>query len=240
LKEQLQKLIQLQELDSQIHLHDRQEETYPSEIKKIEEKISKHAEAFQQEVSKVETLDKERRQREHDLEAAGEQIKKIQDRLHEVKTNKEYQAFLVEIDHLKEKMDRYEVEIIERLEEVDKLREGLKDKEKAYLGEKEKFEKEKAELEKKLRHLPGDLKGLKKRRDELEKEIPEDLLKRYRTLLEKRGGIAVVYVKKEICQGCHMNIPPQLYNQIQKAEQIYTCPHCNRILVPYEESKGNA
>lgn len=233
-------LIKLQELDSKIRLHDRQEALFPAEIEKIQHEIDGRAEAFQQEVAKLETLEKERRQRERDLEAAGERIKKIQGKLPEVKTNKEYQAFLSEIDHLKEKMDQYEVEIIERLDEADKLREELKGKEKIYLEEKEKLEARKAELGEKLKHLPDDLKGLKARRIDLEKKIPADLLNRYRTLLEKRAGIAVVYVKKEICQGCHMNIPPQLFNQIQKGEQILACPHCNRILIPYDESSEEA
>ena len=237
MKEQLQRLIQLQELDSKIRLHDRQEASFPDEIEKIQREIDALAEAFQAEVTKIETIEKERRQRERDLEAAGEKIRKIQGRLPEVKTNKEYQAFLSEIDHLKEKMDQYEVEIIERLEEADRLRRVLSEKEKVYLEGKKKLEERKAELETQLTHLPEDLKGLKARRDDLEKAIDPKMLKQYQTLLEKRGGIAVVYVKKEVCQGCHMNIPPQLFNQVQKSEQIFTCPHCNRILVPFDESR---
>ena len=240
MKEQLQRLIQLQELDSKIRLHDRQEASFPVEIEKIQREIERLAEAFQAEVMKIETIEKERRQRERDLEAAGDQIKKIQSRLPEVKTNKEYQAFLSEIDHLKEKMDQYEVEIIERLEEADRLRGILSEKETVYLEEKKKLEARKAELESQLTHLPDDLKGLKARRDDLKKKIPPDLIKQYQTLLERRGGLAVVYVKKEVCQGCHMNIPPQLFNQIQKSEQIFTCPHCNRILVPFDESREKA
>jgi len=237
LREQLRKLMQLQILDSKIRLHDREEATYPAEIEEIQQEISRLVEAFQAEVSKIETLEKERRQRERDLEAAGDQIKKIQGRLHEVKTNKEYQAFLAEIDHLKEKMDQYEVEIIEHLDEADRLKEALKDKEKVYFEEKEKLEKRKTELEEKLAHLPDELRVLKDRREQLAQEIPAPLLKRYTTLLERRGGVAVVYAVKEICQGCHMNIPPQLFNQVQKGEEIYTCPHCNRILVPEEMSQ---
>ena len=236
MKEQLKMLIRLQELESKIRLHDRQEASFPKEIEKIQWEIDERAEAFQREVEKIETLEKERRQRERDLEAAAEQIKKIQGRLPEVKTNKEYQAFLSEIDHLKEKMDQYEVEIIEHLDKVDTLKEALKEKEATYLKEKEELESRKKELTEKLEHLPEDLKDLKARRDDLEKKIPSDLLKRYHMLLEKRAGIAVVYAKDEICQGCHMNIPPQLFNQIQKSEQIILCPHCNRILVPHEES----
>ncbi len=237
MKDDLMKLMQLQVLDSKIRLYDREEATYPAEITEIEAEINRLVEAFQAEVSRVETLEKERRQRERDLEAAGEQIKKIQGRLHEVKTNKEYQAFLSEIDHLKEKMDQYEVEIIEHLDAADRLKEVLKDKEKTYFEEKEKLEARRSELEEKLKHLPDELRVLKERRDHLAKQIPAPLLKRYTTLLEKRGGVAVVYAVREICQGCHMNIPPQLFNQVQKAEEIITCPNCNRILVPEDASK---
>ena len=240
MKEKLKLLIKLQELDSKIRLHDREEASIPAEIEKLQQEIDRLADAFQKEVTTIENLEKERRHKERELEAAGEKIKKIQSRLPEVKTNKEYQAFLSEIEHLKEKMDQFEVEIIEYLDEIDKLRELLRDKEKAYLEKKEGLEARKAELEERMKHLPDDLKELKARRDTLEKRIPPDLITRYKTLFEKRGGVAVVYAEQEICQGCHMNIPPQLYNMIQKGDQLLTCPHCNRILVPYEEPSKKA
>jgi predicted nucleic acid-binding Zn-ribbon protein len=49
-------------------------------------------------------------------------------------------------------------------------------------------------------------------------------------LLEICAGLAVIEVKDEICQGCNMNIPPQLFVELKKNEEIYNCPHCRRII----------
>jgi predicted nucleic acid-binding Zn-ribbon protein len=49
-------------------------------------------------------------------------------------------------------------------------------------------------------------------------------------LIESSGGIAVTEVKGEVCQGCNMNIPPQLYVEIKSNEEIIQCPQCHRIL----------
>jgi len=54
----------------------------------------------------------------------------------------------------------------------------------------------------------------------------------------RRNGIAIVAVSRGICSGCHMNIPPQLYNELQRSEQILCCPNCNRILYWDETADG--
>ena len=238
MKEKLLKLIHLQEIDTRIRAQEFQKETYPEEIARLTDQITQHTEAFEKEIAKVSALEKERRQKEQELEAAGVKIEKIQGQLHEVKTNKEYQAFLMEIEHLKEKIGKLEVEILEHLDAVDKLREGIKNTEKSFKEEKAALEDKKTALENDLVHLPDTLQKLLEERKKLAEGIPPDILRKYLTLSERRGGVAVSYVINEICQGCHMNIPPQLFNQIQRADQIYLCPHCNRILAPYVGEKN--
>ena len=62
---------------------------------------------------------------------------------------------------------------------------------------------------------------------------------RYMKLLRKLGGLAVVEVENEICLGCNTNIPPQLYNDIIKGEDVYTCFFCNRLLY-YKDDTPNS
>jgi predicted nucleic acid-binding Zn-ribbon protein len=59
--------------------------------------------------------------------------------------------------------------------------------------------------------------------------VKPDVLRRYGTIRMRRG-LAVVAVSNGTCLGCHMNIPPQLYNQLQRADAILTCPQCHRII----------
>jgi NAD-dependent SIR2 family protein deacetylase len=35
------------------------------------------------------------------------------------------------------------------------------------------------------------------------------------------------FVWKSVCNGCHMNIPPQMYNEVQRSEALLSCPNCN-------------
>jgi hypothetical protein len=56
------------------------------------------------------------------------------------------------------------------------------------------------------------------------------LITRYELIFARRGGTAVVEVTGGICQGCYMNIPPQLWNEIIRSEKVNLCPSCQRIL----------
>ena len=66
-------------------------------------------------------------------------------------------------------------------------------------------------------------------RDSLTRDVRPEVLKRYSGIRIRRG-LAVVGVRNGTCQGCNMNIPPQLYNVLQRGTSIETCPSCHRII----------
>jgi hypothetical protein len=43
-------------------------------------------------------------------------------------------------------------------------------------------------------------------------------------------GKALARARDSVCLGCHMNIPPQVYNELQRFDSLKLCPFCNRIL----------
>jgi predicted nucleic acid-binding Zn-ribbon protein len=67
-------------------------------------------------------------------------------------------------------------------------------------------------------------------RDQMAHGIERALLQRYEMIFSRRGGVAVAEAKGGTCQGCRMRLPPQLYNELQRHEQIHYCPNCQRIL----------
>jgi len=68
------------------------------------------------------------------------------------------------------------------------------------------------------------------RRQSIAAQITGDLISRYELIFSRRGGTAVVEVSGGICQGCYMNIPPQLSNEIIRSDKVHLCPSCQRIL----------
>ena len=199
-------------------------------MKKLDERQNIEKEKVQKEREKIESLEKERRQKERNLNTEQEKIKRAEGRMFEVKTNKEYQALLSEIEAIKETTSREEEEILQILEEIDELKKDLLKREKEVTTTLEKIERERKKIQEKMDQDEGLWKEQKERREVLSKQLESGLFKLYNTLKEKRQGLGVVNVKGETCQGCFVNIPPQMFIEVQKTNALIRCPNCNRIL----------
>jgi uncharacterized protein len=230
LQEQLLLLIELQKTDSIIRAFTVRKSKLPEKIAELDRTLEVFAAAVEEAGKRLEDLTKRQREKESDLKKGQESIKKAQERLTEVKTNKEYQAVLKEIEAVKAKNAVTEDGIISTLEEADRVRGEVKVKE-AALGEyRQRYEKERKTVEEELGALDDELLACRRKNDEIRKQTAGDLLKRYETIQAIRNGLAVVEVWKEVCKGCNMNIPPQLYNELQTARDLISCPNCNRII----------
>jgi hypothetical protein len=230
LKEQLDLLWELQKIDLELKGIKEGRDLYPKEIKKLDERQKVEKERIQKEKEKIESLEKTRRQKEGQLNLELEKIKKAEGRMSEVKTNKEYQALLSEIDTMKEANSRMEEEILQVLYEIDEIKKDLSKREKEVRTTLEKIEVEKKKLQEKMNHDEKVWEEQTERREILSKQIESKLFKLYGTLNEKRQGVGVVSAKNETCQGCFVNVPPQMFIEVQKNNALIRCPNCNRIL----------
>jgi hypothetical protein len=230
LREQLKLLWELQKIDLELKGIKEEKDRYPKEIKKLDEKQKIEKERIQKEREKIESLEKTRRQKEGHLNTEQEKIKRAEGRMSEVKTNKEYQALLSEIDTIKEANSRIEEEILQVMDEIDELKKDLSKREKEMGSTLEKIEGERKKLQEKTAQGEKAWSERVERRELLSKQIESKLVKLYNTLKEKRQGVGVVSVKNETCQGCFLNVPPQMFIEVQKNNALVRCPHCNRIL----------
>lgn len=187
--------------------------------------------------NRYEALKKSHKEKEDKLKRGQETIVKTKERLFEVKTNKEYQAVLKEIETIETKNSEIEDEVIKTLEDIDQLKVILDGNEKEFDAYRQQYDRDKKHLEQEATSIEADLLKYQQRIAELKKQIDAELLKKYETIKRIRNGLAVVSVWKEVCHGCHMNIPPQLYNDLQKSEDLLSCPNCNRII--YWQNQNN-
>ncbi len=230
MQEQLLLLIELQKTDSAIRAGNVKKTKLPEKIAELDRKRGVFAAAVEEARKKHEDLIKRQREREADLKKGQESIRRAQGRLNEVKTNKEYHAALKEIELIEAKNAETEDDIISTLEEADRIRGEVKAAEAVFEEYRERYEKERKTVEEELAALDDELLTCRRKNDEIRKQIESDLLKRYEAIQGIRNGLAVAEVRKEVCQGCHMNIPPQLYNELQKTTDLVSCPNCNRII----------
>jgi len=81
-----------------------------------------------------------------------------------------------------------------------------------------------------LEALDQDFHLLEKERHSLSQAVDTGLLRKYDTLRERKGGIAVSPVVRGVCRTCHLRIPPQEFNELIQGDKLMTCPNCTRLI----------
>jgi predicted nucleic acid-binding Zn-ribbon protein len=234
LKGQLQGLIKLQELDSEIYLLNAEKALKPEQIKNLEAAF----EAKKQSLAAIEKqlldLQKVRKDKEGELAGKDEAIKKLQTQLYSLKTNKEYQAMLQQIQDAKADYSLIEDKILEALEQGDKVKLEA-DREKQHLKQEEGlFQAEKGTIDTRVKEIDGRLAQLQALRTQALVGLDPKILAQYDRILHSRDGLAIVLVKDNSCGGCNMFVPAQVINLIKMYDNIVTCEVCNRILYVQE------
>lgn len=237
MEQELKTIYEAQKLDSQIFEKEKKLFSAPKMIEAMEKEIELLKDNTNREKGIIDELEKERKKKEKELEADKEKIKKYESKLYEVKTNKEYQALLKEIEAAKTTNDKTEEDILMLMEKIEELKSDYVNLS-AQLKKKEKdFEQNRDKLLKEVDTIDRDVKKLKEERDNLLSIVNKELRTTYITLIERRGGSAVVNLKNGVCLGCYMNIPPQLFIEATKNRQLILCPSCNRIFFFQEDSE---
>jgi len=229
-KEKLERLIKLQQIDSKILNKKLMLDDIPSKISEAELPVKEIYAGLDKIKDRQESLEKKKRDKERKIDDLDERIKKLKARITEIKTNKEYQAHLREIEAAEKERYSAEDDILILMEELDAASKEMEIDEAKLRTEKNKIEAFKKELEAELLEAEKELLPLNEARSKIIDSIDKEMYKQYMTLIEACNAVAVVEAKEEICQGCNMNIPPQLFVEIKKNEEIIHCPQCRRIL----------
>ena len=184
--------------------------------------------------SKLDEFAKERREIEQGIQDNAEKVTKYKNQLMEVKTNKEYQAMLSEIEHLDKDTDAKEERLLILMDEVEQEEEQHKTFKEKSGGEKAELSKLKAAAEARVKEIEGEVEKLEGQKPAVLNDLPVQLRKRYDRILGKFNDFAVTHVLDDVCQGCFRRIPPQVAVEVRTNEKMITCEGCGRMLVHYE------
>ncbi len=230
MEQELSTIYEAQKIDLKIIEQERILLSTPEKIKVMDDELANTRLKIEKEKEIIEELEKERRKKEKELEADKDKIKKLEAKLYEVQTNKEYQALLKEIEAAKAMNDKTEEDILVLMDKIEDIKKDYNSSQ-AHLKIREKeIEIEKNKIEKDTQSVDKIITDLKTERDNLLSVVNEQLRTTYMILREKRNGIAVSNAKNGVCLGCFMNIPPQLFIEVTKNKQLIQCPSCGRIL----------
>ncbi|MBA4418830.1 MAG: hypothetical protein C0392_13120 [Syntrophus sp. (in: bacteria)] len=235
MEQQLKTIYEAQQIYTKIRENEKKAQLAPKMMREMDGAVESLRDRATRGKAVVDELEKERRKKEKELETDKEKIKKFESKLYEVKTNKEYQALLKEIESAKKTNDTVEEEVLILMDKVEGFKKDYESAVKELTIKESEAEAEKRKLEQELQSIDAVVTDLKKTRDTLLSIIDEELKTTYSTLIERRDGLAVVNVKNGVCLGCFMNIPPQLFIEVTRNKQVVLCPSCSRIFYFIDE-----
>jgi len=228
---QLQTLIDLQGFDARISGLESEAARLPRQIEALQAALADAKKTVETIKTKVDATKKDLRTREKDLEVANLKRQKLEARLYEVKTNKEYSAVLLEIEEAKQEKAKTEEEILGLMEMQERLAVDIKDAEQRFKTREEQARQDEAVIRKKLAAVEEELSIVRAERTSRAKELPAGVLASYDRILKARGGVAVAAVSATaVCGGCRVGIRPQAIQELRAATGLMVCESCGRYL----------
>lgn len=233
IKEQTKYLIELQVIDIQIYSLNTRLNDIPVELENKNKEFEQKKAYLNELEEKMKGLLVKRKKEELELSSKEENVTKLQAQLYQIKTNKEYTAMIKQIEGLKADDSLIEDQILNMLVELDSLKIEIEKEKESLHREERKLNEEKAKLEEERKNIEQELVGFNHKRGQITPKIEPKILKNYERVLKNKNGLALVRVVNNACQGCFLNLPPQVVNEIRMYERIVTCGMCARIL--YDE-----
>lgn len=230
MREQIEILASLQNVDREIREKSAAKGALLTEIQKREGEIG--AKSTEMALLRAEWLEKDklRQEKEQLLQEESKKATEKRMRMSRIKNIKELQALQREIDQIKLGNAQLEEELIKLLEEAEVCATSLKAKEEELKKLQDEWKEKRGELEAQVAGIEQAVAEASAVRQAIATRLNGELIERYELIFSRRGGMAVVTVSEGICQGCYMNIPPQLWNEIIRSEKLILCPSCHRIL----------
>lgn len=234
-QEKIQLLKELQGLDQELNKIRQERRSLEDEQAGQKADLDRIQEMVDRLTVDIEGLQAERGELSQALVKEQDAIQKAEGRLPGIKTQKEYVAVLKEIDTAKKQNKDIQEKIEAKEGEIAALVRDKEEKEEELAGIREKVDTRSSEISVAIEGFDRTLSEKGDQHGVLLEQLPVPVRKRYKLLLDRRGGVAVVEARNGACQGCNMHLPPQLFNSLFLVEEIQSCPHCNRLLYVEQE-----
>jgi predicted nucleic acid-binding Zn-ribbon protein len=233
-KEQLSKLIQLQEIDVEIYALRSKKDSFPVKIEELNKSLEEKTGSMEAAEKESKDLQVAQGGKETEMGTNEERIKKLEGDLYQVKTNKEYKAIEQEVESVKADVSLLEEDIINLLDKIELAKAKHAEEKKVFEEEKQKVNKEQEGIKAEEKEIATRLAELEGKRKEFTQGVDADILARYNKILENRGGTALAKVSGLFCGECNMTLRPQAINEATLKKNPVFCENCSRILYAEE------
>lgn len=228
--DQIQQLVELQKVDDEIFAVRQELEAAPRQLEELERRFAAADARRARVLDKLSHLQDQKKRLSVEIDDDSARIKKGKNKLMQVENTREYHAMMREMDSM-EKINRTrEEEKLTLLGELQNQENALAECDQEHGALKAELEAARSGLDARLAQANAQLDKLGKKRERVGKAIPRPVFMRYEFIRQRLEHPVIVAVREGVCSGCNIAVPPQVFIDLQRGQQIHSCPNCQRLI----------
>jgi predicted nucleic acid-binding Zn-ribbon protein len=227
----IEQMLKLQQLNMEIDHIRSDAQVFPDKLSEVQKIYDTKKKKFDDSKNKLQAVKAELGDFQNTLSLEEQRLIKSRKKLNELDKAYEYQAMKKEIDSTEKSNQELNQKITAKAAEVEKFQADFTKVEEDFKVAESNLNAIKAEAEVKTSEFTGVLNQKLEEAKQLEAQCDKSILSKYNMIRTRKYQDALVAVTLGACQGCFMNIPPQMANQMQRSKLIVeTCPNCQRLI----------
>lgn len=228
--DQLRLLVRLQKVDKVLFDLQAERDQIPLRLAELDQKEERLNHALAEAEAALEELTQRRKEVEEEADKVRARLRRAENRLMNASSQREYRAANAEIEEAKDALkglDDMLVDLMERQEAQQAQLTAAQQQQEANASE---AAAERKALEGRAKAADKEIAKLEKDRVGLCEGVDRELMDQYDFIRERRQGVALAPVSQGTCLACHMQLPPQQFNELQRLDKVMSCPSCRRII----------
>jgi uncharacterized protein len=234
----LELLLQLQVIDYDLGELERSKEYLPDMMENLTREMTEAQGRLEQARKALEQARIRQREIELDIASKETQLQRFQEQMMSIKTNKEYDALVAQIDATKYGISDAETHMLEVMDTLARMEQEIPELEKAAGEMVQNNDRQLKVLQEKIDAIGDKVASKLAERDRIVQAVPRQIKSMYERVRKGRGGTPVVPVRKRACSACFKALTPRKVQEIKKGDQIHTCESCG-VLLYWDESISN-
>jgi len=226
----IESLLELQDVDGRIRTLQQEVDEIPKRKNQESERLLDSRTAVDQAKNDLKVAQVRVAETELEVKARNDKILALKQCQGQLKTNKEFQAYNLEIAKIEAEIDSYEARLIAAMDDVIPRKNALAEKEAKLAEGQGAVNAYFVELDARLAEVKRELAELQATRADAVRRVPPQALLYYERLSTRRWPVVVQLQADGVCRGCNLQQPPSISQMVRRNQDRVVCQMCGRIL----------
>lgn len=183
-----------------------------------------------------------------ELKTREANINRLREQQQLARNNREYQAFLIEINTQKVDREKFEDQAIKAMEAAAALEKELAEAQALLAAEQTRLQQAREQITDQLAAVEREIEQLKPAREAAAGQVSKEARDTFERLAERFDGEALSKLTRPdprsdeyVCDACNLSLVVDVYNRLHSRDELVFCPACRRILyIPEDLSPEQA